>query len=183
MKEALRTTGVDDDYALKDFAVTKLSRHRTVAETTALYKMHTQLSSSPESPGTLSSGQVEPRRGAATSHAVSPSGLRPGGTTPRCCHQPRRVPLRADTPASSGASSGVREEHGETSLLLLLLETSHQGEDTPQEEKRPNEPLLSRDRRLKLTDFRHTTEQSSVRLSVATGHSGSVIHVYEACIF
>ena len=40
MKKSLKTIGVDEDYALKDYAITKLSHHRTVAETTALFKMH-----------------------------------------------------------------------------------------------------------------------------------------------
>ena len=40
-KKALKIIGVDEDIALQQFAINKLSHRRTVAATTVLYKMHT----------------------------------------------------------------------------------------------------------------------------------------------
>ena len=46
---------MDEDYDLKDYAITKLSHRRTAAATTILFKMHSQLSSRLENNATLSS--------------------------------------------------------------------------------------------------------------------------------
>ena len=40
-RKALKIIGVDEDIALQQYAISKLSHRRTVAATTVLYKMHT----------------------------------------------------------------------------------------------------------------------------------------------
>ena len=40
-KKAFKIIGVDEDLALQQYAISKLSHRRTIAATTVLYKMHT----------------------------------------------------------------------------------------------------------------------------------------------
>ena len=163
MKKSLKTIGVDEDYALKDFAITKLSHHRIVAETTALFKMH-------------------PPCCQADLKAQLPSAHVPGGTTQRL---PPAMPCH-----SSGLTWKPWQEpppvccnNMKQYFPLLLLETSHQVEYVPQEEKRLNKPLLSMRRNLKLKDFKHTQNSILYISKLLQISLAPWLFVHEACIF